>query len=123
MSLLRQDGESIQGSLGNRNVVALVKSSSRRIQKAFLDFAGSPMFVADHSGLYVHMCHLDARIQCALNEAISCLPFEIEIAEFPGGPVVRTRRFHCRGPGAIPGQGTKILEAATHGHKIKIKIK
>ena len=28
--------------------------------------------------------------------------------EFPGGPVVRTRRFHCRGPGSIPGQGTKI---------------
>ena len=28
--------------------------------------------------------------------------------EFPGGPVVRTWRFHCRGQGSIPGWGTKI---------------
>ena len=28
--------------------------------------------------------------------------------EFLGGPVVRTWRFHCCGPGSIPGQGTKI---------------
>ena len=28
--------------------------------------------------------------------------------ELPGGPVVRTQRFHCRGSGLIPGQGTKI---------------
>ena len=26
---------------------------------------------------------------------------------FPGGPVVRTRCFHCQGLGLIPGQGTK----------------
>ena len=32
--------------------------------------------------------------------------------EFPGGPVVRIWCFHCRGPGSIPGQGTKILHAA-----------
>ena len=32
--------------------------------------------------------------------------------DFPGGPVVRTLRFHCRGSGSIPGQGTKILQAA-----------
>ena len=31
--------------------------------------------------------------------------------EFPGGPVVRTRRFHHGGPGSIPGRGTKILQA------------
>ena len=31
--------------------------------------------------------------------------------EFPGGPVVRTRCFHCHGPGSIPGWGTKILQA------------
>ena len=26
--------------------------------------------------------------------------------ELPGGPAVRARRFHCVGPGLIPGQGT-----------------
>ena len=34
------------------------------------------------------------------------------LREFPEGPVVRTWCFHCRGPGSIPGQGTKILRAA-----------
>ena len=29
-------------------------------------------------------------------------------AEFPGGPVIRTPRFLAKGPGSIPGQGTKI---------------
>ena len=28
--------------------------------------------------------------------------------EFPGSPVVRTLRFHCRGPGLIPNGGIKI---------------
>ena len=31
--------------------------------------------------------------------------------ELPGGPVVRTQHFHCRGPGSIPGRRTKILQA------------
>ena len=31
--------------------------------------------------------------------------------KFPGGPVLRTQHFHCRGPGSIPGRGTKILQA------------
>ena len=31
--------------------------------------------------------------------------------EFPGGPVVRTQRFHCPGWGSIPDQGIKILKA------------
>ena len=35
-----------------------------------------------------------------------------KMGEFPGGPVVRTRQFHCRGPGSIPAQGTKIPQAA-----------
>ena len=31
---------------------------------------------------------------------------------FPGGPVVRTSSFHCRGQGVpSPGQGTKIPHA------------
>ena len=32
--------------------------------------------------------------------------------EFPGGPVVRTPRFHCRGHGSILGLGTKIPQTA-----------
>ena len=32
--------------------------------------------------------------------------------DFPGGPVVRTWRFHCRDLGSIPGRGTKIPQAA-----------
>ena len=28
--------------------------------------------------------------------------------DFPGGPVVKTLHFHCRGQGSIPGWGTKI---------------
>ena len=35
----------------------------------------------------------------------------MEPGEFPGGPVVRTPHFHCRGAGSIPGQETKILHA------------
>ena len=31
--------------------------------------------------------------------------------DFPGGPVVKTPRFHCRGAGLIPGQGTGIPHA------------
>ena len=39
--------------------------------------------------------------------------------EFPGGPVVRIQRFHCRGPSSFPGWGTKILQDAQHGQKNK----
>lgn len=35
--------------------------------------------------------------------------------EFRGGPIVRTPRFHCRGPGSIPCQGIMIPQAAWHG--------
>ena len=34
-------------------------------------------------------------------------------------PVVRTQCFHFRGTGSIPGQGTEILQATSHGHKKK----
>ena len=37
--------------------------------------------------------------------------------EFPGGPVVGTRHFHCGGLGSIPGQGTKIPHAMQCGQK------
>ena len=44
---------------------------------------------------------------------------KIVIREFPCGPVVRTRYFHCHGLGSIPGQGTKILQAIQQGQKKK----
>ena len=33
--------------------------------------------------------------------------------------MVRTWRFHCHGPGSIPGWGTKIPQATGHGQKKK----
>ena len=30
------------------------------------------------------------------------------VRDFPGGPVIKTLFFHCRGKGSIPGLGTKI---------------
>ena len=41
--------------------------------------------------------------------------------DFPGSPVVRTLRFHCRAMGLIPGRGTKIPQATWCGPK-KIKV-
>ena len=41
--------------------------------------------------------------------------------EFPGGSVVRTRSFHCWGPGSIPGQGSKIPHGMQPGQKICLK--
>ena len=37
--------------------------------------------------------------------------------DFPGGPVVKTPYFHCRGYGFNNGQGIQILNAAWHSHK------
>ena len=37
--------------------------------------------------------------------------------EFLGGPVVRTPRFHCRGPGSIHGGGTKTMQATRCSQK------
>ena len=42
--------------------------------------------------------------------------------EFPGGPVVRSRRSHCQGLDSIPCQGTKILQAARRSQNIYIYI-
>ena len=37
------------------------------------------------------------------------------LRDFPGGPVVRTPSFHCRGHGLLPGLGAKIQNAAGRG--------
>ena len=42
---------------------------------------------------------------------------KVESREFPGGPVVRTQRFPCWGPGSIPDPGTKIPQATWHSQK------
>jgi len=39
------------------------------------------------------------------------------IREFAGGTVVRMLQSPCQGPGTIPGQETKILQAKQCGHK------
>ena len=45
--------------------------------------------------------------------------------DFPGGPVVKIRSFHCRGHrfGSIPGQGIKIPHPASGGIAKKKKKK
>ena len=35
----------------------------------------------------------------------------------PGGPLVKTPHFHCRGLGSVPGQGTKIPHVMPGGEK------
>ena len=47
----------------------------------------------------------------------------ISFRESPGGPVVRTLHFHCRGPGFHPCQGIKIPQAARCGQQNKTKQK
>ena len=42
--------------------------------------------------------------------------------KFFGGPVVRTQRFHCPGPGSITGWGTKIPQAAWCDQKKKMYL-
>ena len=38
----------------------------------------------------------------------SVMSKNVDYWEFPGGPVIRTRCFHCWGWGSIPGQGTEV---------------
>ena len=33
--------------------------------------------------------------------------------DFPGGPIAKTLSSQCRGPGSIPGQGTRQTPRAT----------
>lgn len=40
--------------------------------------------------------------------------------EFPRDPVVKTRHFHCRGPGSIPGLRTKITQALQCGQSVNL---
>ena len=42
--------------------------------------------------------------------------------DFPGGPVAKTLRSQCRGPGLIPGQGTRshLLQLRAHIPQLNI---
>ena len=42
--------------------------------------------------------------------------------DFPGGPVVKTLHFHCRGHEFDPGWRTKISQATQCGQKKKKEI-
>ena len=44
------------------------------------------------------------------------------MGDFPGGPVVKTLSFQCRGLGSIPGQGSLVLQLRPHLLQPKIKI-
>ena len=44
------------------------------------------------------------------------------LGEFPGGQVVRIWHFHFHGPGSVPGQGTEIPQATSHGPPPQKKI-
>ena len=43
--------------------------------------------------------------------------------DFPGGPVVKTLQFHCRGHELDPGWRTKIPQATQCGPKKKNQLK
>ena len=66
------------------------------------------------------------KIQLAPQRKINSIQYHLYVEsknyenmrESPGGLVVRTQCFHRKGPGSIPGQGTKILQAVWHGQKI-----
>ena len=66
---------------------------------------------------------------CGTHLALSSIPHsrKSQSWDFPGGPVAKTLSSQCRGPGSIPGQGTrshmpqwrsKILCAITQGSQI-----
>ena len=38
--------------------------------------------------------------------------------DFPGGPVIKTLRFYCRGHGFSPGQATKIPDHIAWPHSM-----
>ena len=44
----------------------------------------------------------------------------MSLGDFPGGSVVKTPSFQCKGMGSTLGQGTKIPHATQHGQIIYI---
>ena len=63
-----------------------------------------------------HLKHEEHKIE----RGQSWLPIQQNMTgHFPGGPVVTTLHFHCRGHGLIPGQGTKIPQLQNKQTKTK----
>ena len=44
---------------------------------------------------------------------------KVMTGEFPGGQLLGLWAFTAKGPASIPGQGTRIPQAARHGQKKK----
>ena len=42
--------------------------------------------------------------------------------DFPGGPVAKTPHYQRRGPGLIPGQGTRSYMPQLSVHRLQLKI-
>ena len=53
----------------------------------------------------------------------SLLKNKTVLKEFPGGPVFRTQRFLCGGPGSVSFWGTKSLQTTQHSQKKKIFLR
>ena len=51
---------------------------------------------------YPHVTDKDNRCSARLSTYSRLFSQDVHIRDFPGGPVVRTRCFHCRGPGLDP---------------------
>ena len=49
---------------------------------------------------------------CKMGQEVSSKDKSLRPRDFPGGPVVKTPHFHCRGVGSTPGRGAKIPHAA-----------
>ena len=45
---------------------------------------------------------------------------ESRLRDFPGSPVVKNLRLHCRGPGSVPGEGTKTPHGRDLGNPTQL---
>ena len=43
--------------------------------------------------------------------------------DFPGGPVSKTPHSQCRGPGSIPGQGTRSHMPQTRSQVLQLRVR
>ena len=58
---------------------------------------------------------------CFCGHCCSCCLRKTDLRDFPSGLVVRIRRVHGCGPGAIPGWGSEIPQAVWCGQREKEK--
>ena len=65
---------------------------------------------------YINMNQPCVHVSPILNPPPSSF-LKVHLGEFPGNPMVKTPCFHYQGPCSIPGQRTKIPQAARHSQK------